>query len=118
MGNPVVHFEIGCRDKDRAAEFYTAMFDWETQPAGPATLIDTGAGSGINGHFTSLGHEPHNYINFYIQVDELGPYLERVVSLGGSVAVPAIPLPDGRSFAWITDPDGNTVGLITPMPAA
>jgi uncharacterized protein len=60
MGRPVVHFEIGCRDKARTAEFFTKLFDWSTQESGPATMIDTAAGTGINGHLTSLGHEPHN----------------------------------------------------------
>lgn len=30
MGKPVVHFEIGCRDKAKTAEFYGALFDWAT----------------------------------------------------------------------------------------
>ena len=61
-----MHFEIGCRDKARTAEFFSKLFDWNTQEAGPATMIDTGAGSGINGHITSLGHEPHNYVTIYV----------------------------------------------------
>ena len=47
MGRPVVHFEIGCRDKARTAGFFTKLFDWNTQESGPATMIDTGAGTGI-----------------------------------------------------------------------
>lgn len=116
MGQPVVHFEIGCRDKERAAGFYQELFGWQTQPAGPATLIDTGAGAGINGHFTALGHEPHHYVLVYIQVEDLTPCLERIEALGGGVVVPPVPLPDGRRFAWLTDPDGNTFGIITPLP--
>ena len=54
MGNPVVHFEIGCRDKTRTADFFSKLFDWKTQESGPATMIDTAGGSGINGHITSL----------------------------------------------------------------
>ena len=42
MGRPVVHFEIGCRDKARTAEFFSKLFDWNTQEMGPATIIDTG----------------------------------------------------------------------------
>jgi predicted enzyme related to lactoylglutathione lyase len=53
MGRPVMHFEIGCRDKGRTAEFFSKLFDWNTQEMGPAATINTGAGSGINGHITS-----------------------------------------------------------------
>jgi len=27
MGKPVVHFDIGCRDKDKAREFYCRLFE-------------------------------------------------------------------------------------------
>jgi predicted enzyme related to lactoylglutathione lyase len=58
MGRPVVRFEIGCRDKTKTAEFYGSLFDWTTQEMGPASII--AAESGIQGHISSLGHEPHN----------------------------------------------------------
>lgn len=115
MGRPVVHFEIGCQDKARAVGFYAELFGWQTQPAGPATLIDTGNETGINGHFTALGHEPSHYVLVYIEVEDLPPYLEQSEALGGKVVVPPVQLPDGRRFAWLTDPEGNTLGLITPL---
>ncbi len=35
MGRPVMHFEIGCRDKARTSEFFSKLFDWNTQEMGP-----------------------------------------------------------------------------------
>jgi uncharacterized protein len=110
MGKPVVHFEIGCRDKGKTTEFYTSLFDWAGQEMGPATMIATGADSGIQGHITSLGHEPHNYTIFYVQVDDVEAYLKKAESLGGKTIIPPVPIPSG-TFAWIADPEGNTVGL-------
>lgn len=110
MPNPVVHFEIGCRDTGNAAGFYTAMFGWNTTPAGPATMINTGAAEGIHGHMTALGHEPFHYTIFYVGVDDINAYIEKAQSLGGKMLVPKVDIPTG-SFAWISDPDGNTVGL-------
>jgi predicted enzyme related to lactoylglutathione lyase len=110
MGRPVVHFEIGCRDKARAAEFFTKLFDWSTQESGPAMMIDTTAGTGINGHFTSLGHEPHNYVTVYVEVDDVQAYLDKAVALGGKALLPVITIPQGQ-FSWFADPDGNTIGL-------
>ena len=107
MGRPVVHFEIGCRDKARTSEFFSKLFDWNMQEAGPATLIDTGAGSGINGHITALGHEPHNFVNVYIDVQA---YLDKAVALGGKALLPVIKIPTGE-FSWFADPEGNTIGL-------
>ncbi len=48
MGNPVVHFEIGCRDREKTVEFYSKMFDWKFSPMGPATMVSTG-GMGLTG---------------------------------------------------------------------
>jgi hypothetical protein len=78
MGRPVVRFEIGCRDKAKTAEFYGALFDWTTQDMGPAAMIATGADEGIQGHITSLGHEPHNYTIFYVRWTTRRPLLREL----------------------------------------
>ena len=54
MPNPVVHFEIGCKDLGKADQFYTSLFGWSVSQMGPARMIATGAQEGIQGHFTSL----------------------------------------------------------------
>jgi predicted enzyme related to lactoylglutathione lyase len=113
MGRPVLHFEIGCRDKARTAEFFGKLFEWNTQESGPATMIDTGAGTGINGHITALGHEPNNYVTVYVGVDDVQAYLDKAEALGGKALTPVITIPQGE-FSWFADPDGNTIGLFKP----
>ena len=112
MGKPVVHFEIGCRDSAKTQTFYSKLFDWDITQAGPAAVINTG-GEGINGHITALGHEPHNYVTVYVQVDDLQAYLDKATALGGKTLVPPVPIPTGK-FAWLADPDGNIIGLLQP----
>lgn len=68
MAKPVVHFEIGCRDKLKTNDFFSKLFDWEIDQ-GPMGTIAPGPG-GIGGHITSLGHEPHNYVTVYVEVEE------------------------------------------------
>lgn len=113
MGRPVVYFEIGCRDRTAGAAFYAALFDWEVDAAGDSSAFTTNAGRGIDGHLASLGHEPHTYTMFYVEVDDLDATLARATSLGGSTLVGPVEIPDGR-FAWLQDPQGNTVGVIQP----
>jgi predicted enzyme related to lactoylglutathione lyase len=118
MGKPVVHFEIGCRDLPQAVDFYSQLFDWNITGEAPAAMIDTrSAGRGATGHISSLGHEPHQYTIFYVEVESLGDSLKKVEELGGKMLVPPIPLPTG-TFAWIADPGGNTVGLWQPNSSA
>jgi predicted enzyme related to lactoylglutathione lyase len=110
----VVHFEIGCRDREQTAGFYAELFGWAITEAGPASMIDTQAGSvGIQGHISSLGHEPHQYVTIYVQVDDIPAALARAESLGGKTLVPPVKIPTG-TFAWFADPGGNPVGLWTP----
>jgi len=111
MGNPVVHFEIGCRDTGPAAAFYTELCGWKTQQFGPAAMIDTGSKEGVQGHFTALGHEPFKYTMFYVGVDDIAASVAKAQSLGGKVVVPKQDVPNYGSFAWISDPDGNVIGL-------
>ncbi len=110
MPNPVVHFEIGCKDKPQAEAFYSQLFGWTMNSVGPATMIDTGANTGIDGHMSTLGHEPHHYTIFYVQVDDVQAAIDQAVHLGGKMLVPPVSIPGG-TFGWIADPEGNTVGL-------
>ncbi len=110
MGNPVVHFEIGCRDSEKAKAFYSSVFGWNIQPMGPAMMIDTGSDQGIAGHIVSLGHEPHNFTNIYVEVDDLQAAIDKAVAEGGRLVVPPMPIPTGE-FAWIADPEGLILGL-------
>jgi predicted enzyme related to lactoylglutathione lyase len=110
MPNPVVHFEIGCRDTTRTQQLYRDLFDWTIDAAGPAAMI---SGSGIGGHISSLGHEPFHYTIFYVEVEDVAAHIAKAEGLGCKKLVGPIPIPTG-TFAWIADPDGNTIGLWKP----
>lgn len=111
MGVPIVHFEVGCRDRDKTSAFYRELFDWDIQAAGPAAMIATEAGAGIDGHITSLGHDPHHYVTVYAEVDDIPAYLARAEKLGGKTMIPETEIPGQGFFAWFTDVDGNIIGL-------
>lgn len=114
MGKPVTHFEIGCRDAAKISDFYAKLFDWQMKALGPATMIEAQKG-GIGGHITSLGHEPHDYVTVYVEVDDLQGCLNKAGALGGKALVPPVKLPgDQGSFAWMADPEGNVIGLWNP----
>ena len=112
-GNPVVHFELGCKDLEKTTAFYSGLFGWTPTPVPMASLLNTNSTEGVQGHITSLGHEPHNYVTFYIQVEDIHDSLVKIQQAGGKKLVGPVPLPDGKKFAWFSDPEGNMVGLIT-----
>ena len=112
-GSPVVHFEIGCRDLKRTTAFYATVFGWSSTDAPMSSILNTLSTDGIQGHITSLGHEPFNYTTFYVQVEDINQKLADITKAGGKKIVGPITLPDKRQFAWISDPEGNVVGIIT-----
>ncbi len=77
---------------------------------GPAVMVDTGGVRGINGHISSLGHHPHQYTIFYVEVEDVQATLDKAAELGGKTLIPPVDIPTG-TFAWMNDPEGNTIGL-------
>ena len=115
MAHPVVHFEIGCTDTAKTEAFYSKLFDWQISRSGPAAMINTGVKGAIDGHITSLGHEPHHYVTFYVEVADVRAHLDKAQALGAKTLVPPVEIPTG-TFAWFSDLDGNIIGLWKPKP--
>ncbi len=113
-GKPVVHFEIGCRKNAETVNFYASVFGWKPEQRQHNTGIDTDANKGISGFVTSLGHEPHNYINLYIEVEDIPAMLEKIEAKGGKAHIGPLPTGTGQEFAWFKDPEGTMMALITP----
>jgi predicted enzyme related to lactoylglutathione lyase len=115
MGNPVVHFELNGTDWQSLAGFYKELFDWHVQemPEAKYAIIDTHAGSGINGGIgESQSGEPFG--TFYVQGPDVPALLAKAESLGGKTAVPVVEMtePFPLTFAQFTDPQGNRIGLV------
>ena len=116
MSHPVVHFEIGCKDRQATSAFYSRLFEWQIDD-GPMGMIDTASTAGIQGHIAALGHEPHQFTHFYVETDDVAASLAKAADLGGKTIVPPVDIPGG-TFAWFADPEGNIVGLWKPASAS
>src|SRR5271157_5689772 len=98
----VVHFEIHADNPSRAVDFYKGLFGWEfTKWDGPMEywLIKTGPDGqpGINGglvkrHGVIDGTAVIAYV-CTVDVASVDATLQKAVSLGGTVALPKMPIP-------------------------
>lgn len=112
MEGAVVRFEIGCRDADAISDFYKRVFDWKIDKSPMGAEVDTGTDDGVNGAITALGHEPHNYVKFYIEVADADKACETIKAHGGAVEIGPIEIPGGKGrFAWFKDPEGNGLAI-------
>ena len=119
MGNPVIRFDIGCRDRAATTAFYEKVFGWTAREAGFNTEVETGGGKGIDGAVTALGHEPHNYVMIYMEVADVDASCAAIKKARGKVTIGPVDIPgDGGRFAWFNDPEGNLLGIFEPPATA
>ncbi len=113
MGQPVVHWEIAGKDAKKLREFYAALFGWKIDWNDFADYgaVETGGEAGINGGIMQARDDIPAYVTFYVRVDDLPAYLDKVTSLGGETVVAPTPIPNVGSFAMFHDPEGNMVGI-------
>jgi predicted enzyme related to lactoylglutathione lyase len=119
----VVHFEIHASEPQALIEFYKALLGWSfTKWAGPVDywVVETGPADqpGINGGLLprhGAGPVEGQPVTSYVctaGVAALDETIAKATSLGGTVALPKMPIPGVGWLAYIKDPDGNLLGLM------
>ena len=111
MPNPVVHFEIQSNQAEKLQKFYADAFGWHVNADNEMNygVVDTHSDHGIGGGIGPTQGGP-NRVTFYIDVDDLQAYLNKIESMGGKTIMPPTELPQ-VTLALFADPEGNVVGL-------
>ena len=117
MGRPVVHWELMSKEPEKLASFYEKVFDWSVRymPEFDYRMVDPGGQGGIGGGIVKPQREgpwPGNML-FYIDVDDLAAYCEKIVAAGGKICVEEEQVPGMGAFSLFTDPEGRMMGLWT-----
>jgi len=136
--NPVVHFEMGYKDRARMVKFYETAFGWKTQQMGPdmgnyvvAQTAETDENGmvqtkgAINGGFYAKTDDPLSQApSVVISVDDIHAAMKALVDAGGEIL--GSMGPDGeRSMEpqtipgvglWISamDTEGNRFSILQP----
>ena len=119
MGKPVVHWELWSKEPEKVSEFYAKVFDWKINhiPEMDYRMVETGGEGGINGGIMKPkeGPWPGN-MAFYINVEDLAPYRQKIIDAGGKVVVEEQEIPGVGSFSLFEDPDGRVLGMWKQVP--
>lgn len=125
MMNQVVHFEIPADNIEAAKAFYSSVFNWEladypgmdyvgirTTPVDENRMPkEPGA---INGGMMKRTDQVKAPV-VAVQVACVEAHIEKVVSHGGKLIMPKMEIPEMGYYAYVSDPEGNVLGLWEPM---
>jgi len=117
-----IHFEIQADNTERAIKFYRDLFGWEFSQWGtePYWLVKTGEKDtpGIDGGLMPRpgpGPADMQAVNAFVcivDVADCDATAKRVPEIGGSVAVPKMPVPTIGWLAYAKDTEGNLFGFM------
>lgn len=114
MGKPVVHWEFWAQDPEKLGDFYSRVFDWKIQHDEKLDyrMVDTGGEGGIGGGImkSQEGSMPGN-MAFYIDVDDLPAYRDKIKEAGGKIIVEEMEVPGIGMFSLFADPEGRVLGI-------
>lgn len=123
-----VHFEIHADNPERAITFYRTLFEWKFEKWGnePYWVVTTGAKGtpGIDGGLMQrrgpgpADMQPVNAFVCTVDVSDVDGYLKRIPELGGSIALPKMPVPTIGWLGYGKDTEGNLFGVIQFDPNA
>lgn len=127
--NPVVHFEMPAKDRQRMVAFYEKVFGWQTNQMGEemghyvvVSTTETGEygrplrPGAINGGFYPVpSNEPLPAPSFVIAVDDIKASMAEVTQAGGTVHGEPSMIPMVGLYVSITDTEGNRASLLQPI---
>jgi len=116
MANPFVHLELNTPDLAKAKEFYGTLFGWkfwdmDMAPNGIYSTFkpDTGPGGGM----TSMPGGNHGWLS-YVGVDDINASTEKARSLGATIHMGPVEIPNVGWMTVMADPTGCTIAIFQP----
>ncbi|MEP7174769.1 MAG: VOC family protein [Aestuariivirga sp.] len=126
--NPVVHFEMPAKNRQRMADFYSKTFGWKTQMLGKdmgnyviATTTESDEkgpkmpGAINGGFFTKTDDMPAQYPSVVVAVDDINDSMKKVMKAGGKVLGEPMEIPGIGQYVSFFDTEGNRVSMLQPV---
>jgi predicted enzyme related to lactoylglutathione lyase len=109
-------FEVMGKDSVGLQRFYREVFGWKLTPPvkemGNYSMLerpDTGIGGGFG--------EGDARVSVYVEVADPQRFVDKAVSAGATLLMPVTTITPTTTIAMLTDPAGNTFGVMKPPPA-
>lgn len=118
MSHPVTQFQILAKDPDAVARFFGRLFGWRVNADNPLGYrrIDTGSGRGIQGGIWPAPPQAPDFVQLFIEVDDVAATVEKAKKEGAQVIVPPSMLPEGDEMAVLLAPNQMSFAVHRPAP--
>lgn len=113
--NTICHWEMQTSNPETARKFYEPLFGWKLTYEKEMNYVMIETGGQPNGGMNIVKNIEPSAILLYVLVDDIEAKLARAGSLGGTTVTPKTPIPHVGYFAVIKDPEGNQIGVFTPL---
>lgn len=127
--DPVVHFEMPYKDRDRAGRFYETAFGWKTQKFGPEMgnyMLATTASQdspqkdafrgAINGGLFPYDEKmPGQHPSVVIAVGDIRASMKKVNQAGGEVLGEPMEIPGIGQYVAFYDTERNRLSMLQPL---
>lgn len=110
QGEPVDWFEVLGSDARRTQHFYAELFGWKVTGDSGYGMVDTGAGSGIQGGL-GAADQAQRWATIYASVPDVEETLATAEKLGGSRVYGPRAIDDHMQTGALRDPAGNVFGI-------
>lgn len=124
--NRPVWFDLSTSDLEAAKRLYSELFGWSFMDSGPPlghyTMAYTPAGRAAAAIAPKMPGQEHmpTVWTVYFGTADMKESVRRITTLGGSIMVPPMHIPESGHMAIAVDPDGAVFGLwqADPFPGA
>lgn len=110
----LVHFEITAEEVGPLAGFYREVLGWGTEPSPFLPDYTLLTGGNVSGAVMARRYRSQPVIPWF-EVPDLDAALARILSAGGAAAGERQTLPGQGNLIYVTDPQGNLLGLRQPL---
>ncbi len=127
--DPVIHFELPYRDRERAARFYSQSFGWLTQMLGSemghyVVLTTASADAMPDGHRGAIGGGLYalppdgsaQHPSVVVGVADIRAAMARVAAAGGQVLGEPMAIPGIGDYVAFVDTEGNRLSMLQAVP--
>jgi uncharacterized protein len=118
--NDLAHFAINATDVDVARAFYTAVFDWQFEAAGPPDFFRISTRDGdqpgpigvVQRRRELLPGVPTTGFECTVAVDDVDAVVAAVEANGGRILMTKTTIRSVGDLVFFADPDGNVCGAM------